>query len=129
MWLHVFLKSLGDLAVLSYLNLGINVTLCGAVIAQTLRHPPATSPQRDIVVPDALSVGGAFASFGFAYGCHPVLPDVLSSMRRPREFGRMIKEHPARQPSPRALALHNTRPRQPICRLPLSWPSPCTCPS
>ena len=89
-WLHVFIKSLGELAILSYANITINFILLIVVIWETLSHPPAMPAQHDLIVHNAMSVGGAFASFGFAYGCHPVLPDVLASMKKPGEYGTMI---------------------------------------
>lgn len=89
-WLHVFLKSLGEVAILSYINITVNCTLLVVVVAATLTHQPAEAPHRELLVPDFLSAGGAFASFGFAYGCHPVLPDVLASMKKPWEYTRMI---------------------------------------
>jgi len=42
------------------------------------------------VTDDILSLGGAFASFGFAFGVHPVLPSVHATMAKPHEYGRMI---------------------------------------
>jgi len=94
-WFHVFVKSLGELAVLSYANLAINFTLLIVVIVETLSHPPSSwqppaTAQHDLIVSDVMSVGGAFASFGFAYGCHPVLPDVYASMKKPWEYTSMV---------------------------------------
>ena len=39
---------------------------------------------------EVLSLGKAFASFGFAFGVHPVLPTVYQSMRHPSSYQRMI---------------------------------------
>ena len=58
------------------------------VITETLSHKPPEPAQHEIIVSDVMSVGGAFASFGFAYGCHPVLPDVIASMKKPWQVGR-----------------------------------------
>jgi len=98
-WLHVFLKTLGEVAILSYVNFTINCTLLAVVIIETLSHPPTITingtttnvdEDQQLIVNDIMSVGGAFASFGFAYGCHPILPDVRGSMLRPEQYSPMI---------------------------------------
>uniref|UniRef100_A0A7S4BSW3 Amino acid transporter transmembrane domain-containing protein n=1 Tax=Chrysotila carterae TaxID=13221 RepID=A0A7S4BSW3_CHRCT len=89
-WLHVFLKTLGEVAVVSYFNMCVNVSLLVIVIASSLSHPPTTPPHTTFVVTDAMSFGSAFASFGFAFGVHPVLPSIRSSMRRPAQYSSMV---------------------------------------
>ena len=90
LWFHCFLKTLGDVAVLSYFNISISVALLLVVIYEALSHPPAEPAHTTLLVPNALSVGYAFASFGFSYGIHPVLPALYHSMRKPQQYGPMI---------------------------------------
>jgi len=89
-WLHVFLKTLGEVAVLSYFNIAVNVALLCTVVAASLERPPASPPRTALVASDAFAFGSAFASFGFAYGVHPVLPSVRASMRSPRLYPRTV---------------------------------------
>jgi vesicular inhibitory amino acid transporter len=60
------------------------------VIAVALMKPPADPPHTEFFVSDVLSFGGAFASFAFAYGMHPILPTVYADMRYPHKFRQMI---------------------------------------
>jgi len=89
-WLHVFLKTLGEVALLSYFNIAVNVALLCTVVAASLERPPASPPRTALVASDAFAFGSAFASFGFAYGVHPVLPSVRASMRSPRLYPRTV---------------------------------------
>ena len=62
LWFHCFLKTLGDVAVLSYFNISISVALLLVVIVEALSHPPEEKAQTQLLVPNALSVGYAFGS-------------------------------------------------------------------
>jgi vesicular inhibitory amino acid transporter len=66
LWFHVFLTTLSEVAILSYLNICINVALLAVVIAQAMAHPPAHPPSHALLGPNARTFGSAFASFGFA---------------------------------------------------------------
>lgn len=64
-WFHVFLKTLSEVAVVSYFNIGVNATLLVIVVVQSLNHPPINPPSHQWLVTDnVLSLGEAFASFG-----------------------------------------------------------------
>lgn len=89
-WFHVFLKTLGEVAVCSALNLAILILLEFAVIGVALTTPPSDKPQTTFLVEDFLSFGGAFASFAFAFGVHPILPTVYGDMRYPEMYRQMI---------------------------------------
>ena len=89
LWLHVFLKTLSEVAVLSYLNILINVALLVVVVTQAAAHPPAEPPTHAFVGRDVRAFGSAFASFGFAYGVHPMIPSIIQSMRSPAHFAPM----------------------------------------
>lgn len=91
LWPHCLLKTLGEVAPLSYLNMAVNVSLLVVTLSAAARHPSAPPPPKhEIVGSDLFKFGTAFASFGFAYGVHPVLPSILASMRRPRHYARMV---------------------------------------
>lgn len=66
LWFHVFLTTLSEVAVLSYLNICINVALLAVVIAQATTHPPSNPPSHVLIGPNTRAFGSAFASFGFA---------------------------------------------------------------
>jgi len=89
--LHVFLKTLSEVAVLSYFNIAVNAALTAIVLYESAIRPPQVPPKhRLLVTDDLLSLGGAFASFGFAFGVHPVLPSVYATMAKPSQYGWMI---------------------------------------
>ncbi len=91
LWPHCLLKTLGEVAPLSYLNMAVNVSLLVVTLSAAARHPSAPPPPKhEIVGSDLFKFGTAFASFGFAYGVHPVLPSILASMRRPQHYARMV---------------------------------------
>ena len=87
---HVFLKTLSEVAAVSYVNITINAVLTVVVITSTLTNPPAEAPSTKFAESDILSLGTAFASFGFAFGVHPVLPSVYWSMRYRQSYRWMI---------------------------------------
>lgn len=89
-WFHVFLKTLSEVAVVSYFNIVITFALEVVVIAVALMSPPAEPAHTTFVVPDVVSLGGAFASFAFAYGVHPILPTIYRNMRNPSQYRTMI---------------------------------------
>jgi len=91
MWLHVFLKTLGEVAVVSAVNTVLSLALAAAVVVESLRHPPTEPPQREMVVLNMLQFGGGFASFSMAFGVHNVLPSIFCTMRKPTAFEPMIK--------------------------------------
>jgi len=91
MWLHVFLKTLGEVAAVSAVNAIITTGLAVVVMVEALRHPPAESPHTTLMVPDIMKVGTGFASFCMAFSVHAVLPTVHRSMKKPEEFSKMIK--------------------------------------
>jgi len=88
-WLHVFLKTLGEVAIVSYFNIAINVALLCTVLVTALQRPPEHAPVTRAFTTDPMAFGSAFASFGFAYGVHPVLPSIRASMHTPRLYPRM----------------------------------------
>lgn len=85
-WFHVFLHTMSEVAILSYFNFSINVALAIVVVYCTVTHAPEEKAHTDFVIADGLSLGGAFASFGFSFGAHPILPDVYASMQRPEQY-------------------------------------------
>jgi vesicular inhibitory amino acid transporter len=85
-WIHVFVKTLGEVAWVSALNFGVTMILEVTVIVEALRNPPSEPPQWSIIEKNPMAFGAAFASFAFAYGMHPVLPTVYRSMRSPKQF-------------------------------------------
>ncbi|KAL1499907.1 hypothetical protein AB1Y20_012590 [Prymnesium parvum] len=90
-WLHVFLKTLSEVAALSYFNISVNVVLLVIVLIEALTHQPAEPPTYKWFNTDGvLNFGGAFASFGFAFGVHPVLPSVYATMRTPSQYNTMV---------------------------------------
>lgn len=65
LWFHVFLKTLSEVALVSYLNIAVNAALLMTVLVQSYKHPPTHPPtHRWLVTDDTLSLGEAFASFG-----------------------------------------------------------------
>ncbi len=90
LWAHVFLKTLTEVAFVSAINLAINVATLAAVLTETLRRPLDGPAHTQLFATDPLAFGYAFASFGFAYGVHPVLPSIYASMRKPEQFSPMI---------------------------------------
>lgn len=89
-WFHVFLKTLSEVAVVSSFNMLITLALEVVVITVALTHPPEEPPQTVLVKKDLQSFGGAFASFAFAYGVHPILPAIYRNMRNPQKYRMMI---------------------------------------
>jgi len=89
-WFHVFLKTLSEVAIISYFNIVITFALEVVVIAVALMSPPAEEAHTTFIVPDVLSLGGAFASFAFAYGVHPILPTIYRNMKNPSQYRTMI---------------------------------------
>jgi vesicular inhibitory amino acid transporter len=89
-WFHVFLKTLGEVAWVSALNLIFTLTLEVVVIVESVRNPPSEAPTLKFISKRPLALGGAFASFAFAYGVHPILPTVYRSMRSPKQYRKMI---------------------------------------
>ena len=87
---HVLLKTLSEVAAVSYVNITINAVLTVVIITSALTNPPSEAPTTTFAVSDQLSLGKAFASFGFAFGVHPVLPSVYRSMRYPQSYTRMV---------------------------------------
>ena len=87
---HVLLKTLSEVAAVSYVNITINAVLTVVIITSALTNPPLEAPTTTFAVSDQLSLGKAFASFGFAFGVHPVLPSVYRSMRYPQSYTRMV---------------------------------------
>mmetsp|Transcript_84405 Transcript_84405/g.212920 ORF Transcript_84405/g.212920 Transcript_84405/m.212920 type:complete len:435 (+) Transcript_84405:51-1355(+) len=91
MWFHVFLKTMGEVGLVSAFNAAATLTLAIVVIMESLRHPPVERSHTSIVVPDLMKLGGGFASFAMAYGVHNVLPTIYGTMKSPREYEPMIK--------------------------------------
>jgi len=91
MWLHVFLKTLGEVAAVSAVNAVVTTGLAVVVMVEALRNPPAEPPQTDLFQTDIMKVGTGFASFCMAFSVHAVLPAVHRTMKRPDEFNKMIK--------------------------------------
>eukprot|EP00931_Biecheleriopsis_adriatica_P091420 TRINITY_DN65307_c0_g1_i1.p1 TRINITY_DN65307_c0_g1~~TRINITY_DN65307_c0_g1_i1.p1 ORF type:complete len:433 (+),score=55.44 TRINITY_DN65307_c0_g1_i1:76-1374(+) len=89
-WFHVFLKTMGEVAILSSFNFVITVALLVVVICEACTNPPSTPVHHSLVVPSAMKLGGAFASFAFGFGVHPILPDVYKSMRKPQQYRTML---------------------------------------
>merc|ERR1712060_738879 len=76
MGLHVFLKSLGEVAAVSAINTVVTLGLAVVILVEALLHPPANPPS---------------TTFIFAYSVHSVLPTVYSTMRKPEQYESMIK--------------------------------------
>merc|ERR1712060_165729 len=91
MGLHVFLKSLGEVAAVSAINTVVTLGLAVVILVEALLHPPANPPSTTLIVTEPLSLGGGFATFIFAYSVHSVLPTVYSTMRKPEQYESMIK--------------------------------------
>mmetsp|Transcript_72 Transcript_72/g.293 ORF Transcript_72/g.293 Transcript_72/m.293 type:complete len:331 (+) Transcript_72:1-993(+) len=66
LWFHVFLKTLSEVAVISYFNMMISVALLVVVISQAVTHPPTAPVSHTFLTAEIRSFGSAFASFGFA---------------------------------------------------------------
>merc|ERR1719343_905611 len=52
MWLHVFLKSLGEVAIVSAINTVVTLGLAIVIVVQALLHPPAEPPQTTVITTD-----------------------------------------------------------------------------
>lgn len=90
LWFHVFLKTLGEVAIVSAFNFAITLVLLVVVIAEAILHEPSHPVEHIIINSDATKLGGAFASFAFAFGVHPILPTVYRSMRKPKQYRTMF---------------------------------------
>eukprot|EP00449_Zooxanthella_nutricula_P012397 CAMPEP_0198500726 /NCGR_PEP_ID=MMETSP1462-20131121/8308_1 /TAXON_ID=1333877 /ORGANISM="Brandtodinium nutriculum, Strain RCC3387" /LENGTH=474 /DNA_ID=CAMNT_0044229741 /DNA_START=63 /DNA_END=1487 /DNA_ORIENTATION=- len=91
LWFHVFLKSMGEVAIVSAVNTIVTLLLVVVVIVEALKHPPAEPATTVAVRWDAMRLGAGFSTFTFAYGVHPVIPSVYATMRKPHEYEPMIK--------------------------------------
>merc|ERR1712060_665467 len=91
MWLHVFLKSLGEVAAVSAINTVVTLGLAVVILVEAVLHPPANPPRTTFIETDPMTWGGGFATFIFAYSVHSVLPTVYSTMRKPEQYESMIK--------------------------------------
>jgi len=91
LWLHVFLKTLGEVAIVSTFNTMVTLLLVVVVVIESLRHPPQEPAQKVFVVPDLMSLGSGFASFVMAFGVHNVLPCIYSTMRTPSAVEPMLR--------------------------------------
>jgi len=89
-WFHVFLKTLGEVAWVSALNLLFTLILAVVVIVEALRNPPSDAPTHNFISKRPIALGGSFASFAFAYAVHPILPTVYRSMRSPKQYRSMV---------------------------------------
>merc|ERR1712050_573490 len=74
----------------SYFNVIVTIALEVVVIAVALTSPPLETAHTTLVVMDVWKMGGAFASFAFAYGVHPILPTIYRNMRSPSQYRLMI---------------------------------------
>jgi len=89
-WFHVFLKTLSEVEIVSWLNMVITIAMEIIVICVALTSPPKDQAHTTALVTDMSSLGGAFASFAFAYGVHPILPTVYRNMKHPEKYNLMI---------------------------------------
>mmetsp|Transcript_6943 Transcript_6943/g.14994 ORF Transcript_6943/g.14994 Transcript_6943/m.14994 type:complete len:420 (-) Transcript_6943:78-1337(-) len=89
-WLHVFLKTLGEVAVVSAVNFAVTLVLEAVVIVVAIQSPPEEPPNTELVEENVMSLGSAFATCAFAYGVHPILPSVYKSMRSPSSYRAMV---------------------------------------
>jgi vesicular inhibitory amino acid transporter len=89
-WFHVFLKTMGEVAILSSFNIAITVALAAVVIVEAMRHPPGEPVKTEPFVRRPMEMGAAFASMSYAFGVHTILPTVYRSMAKPAEYTKML---------------------------------------
>lgn len=64
LWLHVMLKTLSEVAALSYFNISVNLALLLIVLYEATTHPPITPPTHTILQSaHPLDFAEAFAAF------------------------------------------------------------------
>merc|ERR1712190_341019 len=52
MWFHVFLKSLGEVAIVSAINTVVTLGLAVVIVVQAVLHPPANPPRTTVITTD-----------------------------------------------------------------------------
>jgi len=85
-----------EVSILSAFNILVAVFLAAFVIVEIFVNPSErpSNLQHTVITScktlNQCTLGGAFASFIFAFGSHPVLPIIYESMAKPKQFNKMI---------------------------------------
>jgi len=81
-------ESIAHISAMSLLGLVSVLAVGGFIVAASTRVEPAASTCAPVAVPQMLAGLGTAI---FAYGGHPVYPDIQGSMARPADFGSVIR--------------------------------------